>query len=98
MKLKYRTGIDRERLLLYQYLECLRYRMMFSEFAGKYGREPRFKAVDKMKEREALYNEFLKEAKHKKTTEAKERNAKVSKVACLGSILICLVVYRFATH
>lgn len=51
--------------------------MSFSEFAGKYGKEPRFKAIDKMKEREALYNEFLKETKHKRSTEAKERTAKV---------------------
>nr|XP_039260774.1 early endosome antigen 1-like [Styela clava] len=52
-------------------------RMSFSEFAGKYGKELRFKAIEKMKEREALFNEFLQEARKKKSNEVIEKAVKV---------------------
>lgn len=54
--------------------------MTFSEFASKHGRDAKFKAVERMREREALFNEFIQESKRKKTTEAKNKLDKVNKV------------------
>lgn len=57
-------------------LPCLP-RMGFSEFAGKYARDPRYKAIDKMKDREALFNEFLKESKKRVEEESRNKSEKV---------------------
>ena len=37
------------------------HRSSFSEFASKYGRDERFKSIEKMKEREQLFTEHLAE-------------------------------------
>lgn len=39
------------------------FRSTFSEFASKFGKDERFKAVEKMREREQLFSEFLGELK-----------------------------------
>nr|CAB3266868.1 transcription elongation regulator 1 [Phallusia mammillata] len=54
-------------------------RMGFSEFAGKYARDPRYKAIDKMKDRESLFNEFLKESKKQAEEESKNKAEKIKK-------------------
>ena len=38
-------------------------RSSFSEFAQRHGRDERFKAVEKMREREQLFTEYLQELK-----------------------------------
>ena len=40
-------------------------RSSFSEFAGKFGRDDRFKAIDKMRERESLFNEYMLEVRRR---------------------------------
>ena len=39
------------------------FRSSFSDFASRYGKDERFKAVEKMREREQLFAEFLTELK-----------------------------------
>ena len=46
--------------LNYFFLFC---RTSFSDFARQYGRDERFKAIEKMKERESLFNEYVNEMK-----------------------------------
>lgn len=50
--------------------ECCCFRSSFSDFAQKYAKDERFKGVEKMRERESLFNEYLievrKEEKEKK--------------------------------
>lgn len=38
-------------------------RTSFSDFARQYGRDERFKIIEKMKERESLFNEYVNEMK-----------------------------------
>ncbi|CAK8689189.1 unnamed protein product [Clavelina lepadiformis] len=52
-------------------------KMGFSEFAARYSRDARFRAVDKMKERESLFNEFLNESRKKKEDEIRNKAEKI---------------------
>ena len=56
---------------------CFFFRMGFSEFAAKNSKDPRFKLIEKMKEREVLFNEFISETKKKKAEEVRNRAEKV---------------------
>ncbi|XP_023198504.1 transcription elongation regulator 1 isoform X4 [Xiphophorus maculatus] len=49
----------------------------FSEFAMKHGRDPRFKAIDKMKDREAIFIEFMTAMKKRDKEDSKTRGEKV---------------------
>ena len=49
----------------------------FSEFASRHSRDPRFRAIEKMRDREQLFNEYVKEAKKKKDEEARNKSEKV---------------------
>ena len=51
--------------------------MGFSEFAAKNSKEPRFKMIDKMRERESLFNDFIAETKKKKEEESRNKAEKV---------------------
>lgn len=53
------------------------YRSSFSDFAQKHGRDERFKNVEKMRERESLFNEYLLEVRKK---EKEEKTAKREQV------------------
>ncbi|XP_071828462.1 transcription elongation regulator 1-like isoform X3 [Apostichopus japonicus] len=57
----------------------------FSEFAQKHGRDQRFKGIDKMREREALFNEFMLQVRKqaKQDTMAKSEKAKNDFLALL---------------
>lgn len=50
----------------------------FSEFSNRHGRDSRFKGIEKMREREALFNEFLTELKARQKEEAREQEEKAS--------------------
>ncbi|XP_061412371.1 transcription elongation regulator 1-like isoform X2 [Lethenteron reissneri] len=52
-------------------------RSNFSEFAAKFGKESRFKAVEKMKDREALFVEYVTALKKKEKESAKSKMEKV---------------------
>ena len=67
----------------------------FSEFAAKYGKDDRFKAVEKMREREQMFTEYLGEIKksgnRQKVVEqqksSKGRTDKVSPGCCIPHLL-----------
>jgi len=51
----------------------------FSEFASRHSRDPRFRAIEKMRDREQLFNEYVKEAKKKKDEEARNKSEKIKR-------------------
>ncbi|NWQ83486.1 TCRG1 regulator, partial [Columbina picui] len=52
-------------------------RTTFSEFAAKHAKDSRFKAIEKMKDREALFNEFITAARKKEKEDSKSRGEKI---------------------
>uniref|UniRef100_A0A803VT40 Transcription elongation regulator 1 n=1 Tax=Ficedula albicollis TaxID=59894 RepID=A0A803VT40_FICAL len=52
-------------------------RTTFSEFAAKHAKDSRFKAIEKMKDREALFNEFISAARKKEKEDSKTRGEKI---------------------
>ncbi|XP_061905164.1 transcription elongation regulator 1-like isoform X3 [Entelurus aequoreus] len=52
-------------------------RTTFSEFAVKHSRDPRFKSIDKMKDREAIFVEFMSALKKRDKEDSKSRGEKV---------------------
>ncbi|CAG08861.1 unnamed protein product, partial [Tetraodon nigroviridis] len=52
-------------------------RTTFSEFAVKYGRDPRFKTIEKMKDREAIFVEFMTAMRKREKEDSKTRGEKV---------------------
>lgn len=53
-------------------------RTTFSEFAVKHGRDPRFKTIEKMKDREAIFIEFMTAMRKREKEDSKSRGEKVS--------------------
>uniref|UniRef100_A0A672H916 Transcription elongation regulator 1 n=1 Tax=Salarias fasciatus TaxID=181472 RepID=A0A672H916_SALFA len=49
----------------------------FSEFAVKHGRDPRFKTIEKMKDREAIFIEFITAMRKREKEDSKSRGEKV---------------------
>ncbi|XP_078488071.1 transcription elongation regulator 1 [Ciona intestinalis] len=54
-------------------------KMSFSEFAAKNSKDPRFRGIDKMRERESLFNECAQSAKKKKEQESRSKADKIKK-------------------
>uniref|UniRef100_A0A7N6ARB9 Transcription elongation regulator 1 n=1 Tax=Anabas testudineus TaxID=64144 RepID=A0A7N6ARB9_ANATE len=52
-------------------------RTTFSEFAVKHGRDPRFKTIEKMKDREAIFIEFIASLRKREKEDSKSRGEKV---------------------
>ncbi|XP_068456312.1 transcription elongation regulator 1 isoform X1 [Clinocottus analis] len=52
-------------------------RTTFSEFAVKHGRDPRFKTIEKMKDREAIFLEFITAIRKREKEDSKSRGEKV---------------------
>lgn len=57
------------------------FRATFSEFAAKHARDARFKAIEKMKDREAIFNEFMTSLRKKEKENSKNRGEKVSMIS-----------------
>lgn len=53
------------------------YRVIFSEFVVKYVKDLRFKVIEKMKDREVLFNEFVVVVRKKEKEDSKIRGEKV---------------------
>ncbi len=49
----------------------------FSEFAQKYGKDERFKNIEKMRDRESLFNEFISDLRKKEREETAAYREKV---------------------
>lgn len=63
-----------------QVLECNTFcccRSSFSDFAQKYAKDERFKGVEKMRERESLFNEYLIEVRRREKEEKCQRREQV---------------------
>uniref|UniRef100_A0A4W4FZX6 Transcription elongation regulator 1 n=1 Tax=Electrophorus electricus TaxID=8005 RepID=A0A4W4FZX6_ELEEL len=56
----------------------LNIRTTFSEFASKHAKDPRFKNIEKMKDREALFTEFMTAFRKKEKEDSKNKGEKVS--------------------
>lgn len=56
------------------------FRSSFSDFAQKYAKDERFKGVEKMRERESLFNEYLIEVRKKEKEEKNQRREQVIKI------------------
>ncbi|XP_030649641.1 transcription elongation regulator 1 [Chanos chanos] len=52
-------------------------RTTFSEFAAKHAKDARFKSIEKMKDREAIYTEFMTALRKKEKEDSKNRGEKV---------------------
>lgn len=52
-------------------------RTTFSEFAAKHVKDPRFKAIEKMKDREAMFTEFMTAWRKKDKEDSKNKVEKV---------------------
>ena len=63
------------------------YRTTFSDFAAKNNKDLRFKAIEKMKEREAMFNEFMMDFRKHEKERLKARDDKVSILVSLGNNL-----------
>lgn len=61
-------------------------RTTFSEFAAKHAKDSRFKAIEKMKDREALFNEFITAARKKEKEDSKTRGEKVRGLLSSSSV------------
>ncbi|XP_053504440.1 transcription elongation regulator 1 isoform X1 [Ictalurus furcatus] len=55
----------------------LNVRTTFSEFASKHAKDPRFKAIDKMKDREAMFTEFMTAFRKREKEDSKNKGDKV---------------------
>ena len=68
---------------------CLFFRTSFSEFCRLYGKDERFKLVDKMKERESLFQERISELKKiNKQREEEQRQSQRSRSEKVSKLTI----------
>ena len=67
-------SILKNHLLIYEFLK---FRSSFSDFAQKHGRDERFKNVEKMRERESLFNEYLLEVRKREKEEKAQKREQV---------------------
>lgn len=61
------------------------FRSSFSDFAQKYGRDDRFKGIEKMRERESLFNEFIVEVRRREKDEKQQKKEQVSALQGLAA-------------
>lgn len=53
------------------------FRSSFSDFASKYGKDERFKGIDKMRDRESVFNEFVSDMRRREKEEKSSQREKV---------------------
>lgn len=63
------------------------FRSSFGDFAQKFGKEERFRNIEKIRERESLFNEYLIEVRRREKEERFQRKEQVSKFRLLGRVL-----------
>lgn len=59
----------------------------FSDFAAKYSKDERFRNIEKMRERESLFDEFLLEVRRREKEEKAARREQVSLVVMIQGVL-----------
>lgn len=65
-------------------------RSSFNEFASKYGKEERFRAIEKIRERESLFNEYLIEVRRREKEERIQKKEQVSRFVQTLAAAFCL--------
>lgn len=73
------------------YVGCHHCRSNFSDFAFKYGRDERFKLVEKMREREQLFTDFIAELKRANKHKDEQKYSAKSKEDMVLLLLIDFV-------
>ena len=73
-------------------------RASFSDFAGKYSKEERFKGIEKMREREAVFNDFVSEVRRKEKEESRSLKEKVCLLVVASERLGSASVFRMSGH
>lgn len=53
------------------------FRSSFSEFASKYGKDERFKGIEKMRERESIFSDYCSDLRRKEKEEKSSQKEKV---------------------
>ena len=69
------------------------FRSSFSEFASKYGKDERFKGIEKMREREAIFSDFCSDLRRKEKEEKSNQKEKVSIHG--GKVIMRIKIYTF---
>lgn len=65
------------------------FRSSFSDFAQKNGKDDRFKGIEKMRERESFFNEFIVEVRRREKDEKQQKKEQVC------TIVISILGVRF---
>lgn len=60
------------------FLVSFRFRSSFSDFAQKHGKDERFKGIEKTRDRESLFNEYLLEVRRREKDEKLQKKETVS--------------------
>lgn len=63
-------------MLIFQFF--FHFRSNFSDFCSRYSREERYKGIEKMRERENLFNDFLSELRRREKDEKHLKKEQVS--------------------
>lgn len=73
-------------------------RSSFTEYALKHGRDERFKAIEKARERELYFNEYIVEVRKKEKEDKEKKRDQVSWDRCANGreILINVVMLRWS--
>jgi len=56
---------------------CYLIRSSYSDFSAKYAKDERFKGIDKTRERELIFSDYLGELRHKEKEESRTQREKV---------------------
>lgn len=77
MESKFGFKINLKNVILKQIFKYF-FRSSFSEFAQKYGKDDRFRIIEKIRERESLFNEFIVEIRKKEKDDKIHKKEQVS--------------------
>lgn len=67
-------------ILIFLVFELHGIRMNFSDFAAKNAKDERYRSIEKMRDREALFNEYMTDFKKNERERLKIRDEKVSTI------------------
>lgn len=67
-------------ILIFLVFELHGIRMNFSDFAAKNAKDERYRSIEKMRDREALFNEYMTDFRKNERERLKIRDEKVSRI------------------
>lgn len=72
-------------------------RSSFSDFASKYGKDERFKGIEKMKDRESLFRDFTDDLRRHEKEDQRSQKDKVCLLEyCFVNCLSCFCIFKAA--